>query len=228
MFNTKAETKSNWECVSQSLKNQHPIKLDSRVADLFSNSPQTMLNILTFYKIVAKLSGKKKRILDVNCQEGFGTYLLAKECGFAKGVSASQRSIQWAMRNFQLDDIEFEYCKNVLKYSQEVEWDVIVYLDRKNCDSLNKYKTFLKNFSGSLPLKGFMILGVSQQRDSCANFKSEIWVKSLQHEISQIFNHVFLFSISNEIMQAGYTTLSDRLLFLACKRRKTPEFRSNL
>ena len=201
----KPETKSNWECVSESLKHNKPIKLGPTASHNFYEIPQKMLDNLTCYKFAAKLIGKEKRVLEVTCNEGFGTFLLGTECGFAKGIDSNENALQLAIDNFQCSTVEFDttdYRTN--------QWDAIVSFEDPIFSS--NFELFFKQFVPSLTLEGIMIVSILRQEIPNA-------AQRLRDEMSHFFTHVFLFSAYEEVIQAGDSPLSNRLLAVGSKRR---------
>ena len=89
-----------------------------------------------FDVIVKNISLEGKKILDVGCGEGLGTWLLAKECGRAKGVDIDKESINIARRNWKDGSISFD-CGDFLVsknagFNAVVSFDVVEHILPKN------------------------------------------------------------------------------------------------
>ena len=123
------ETKSNWSCVTENLMNNVPeIDLGRYAAFWFHQTPRRVLHCMSYYKFASKLIGKGKRVLDVGCNEGLGTFLIGKECGFAKGVDFDEEAIVQAQKNFTEPFVEFE-VGDFLQSEESATWDAVVNFD---------------------------------------------------------------------------------------------------
>jgi 2-polyprenyl-3-methyl-5-hydroxy-6-metoxy-1,4-benzoquinol methylase len=211
----KSETKSNWECVSRSLQNQKPLRLGPYAAHQFYETPQKMLTLLSCYKFAAKLIGKGKRVLEFGCKEGWGTYLLAKECGFAKGIDVDKEAIQWAQKNFQKEGLDFEQEEVFLDAQKEkaVQWDAILCIEPLLQES--RIRLFLEQFSPRILPEGIILISTSAKGSRA------------KAEMSCYFTNIFCFSIQEEWMRAGESSSADRLLIIGCKRYPTKRNLSN-
>src|SRR5690348_5281888 len=102
------ETKSNWDNVASFMKGKlKSISLGKQASDCFHRTPRQMLNSLSYYKFAAKMIGKERRVLDVGSKEGLGTFLLAKECGYSKGIDLDAEAIVRAQSNFAGENLAF-------------------------------------------------------------------------------------------------------------------------
>src|SRR5579872_5090053 len=101
------ETKSNWSVVADLIKGNQGIEFGRYASYWFHKTPRRMLHCLSYYKFAAKLIGTGKRVLDIGCNEGLGTYLLHKECGFCAGVDFDEEAITRAKSNFSDAGIPF-------------------------------------------------------------------------------------------------------------------------
>lgn len=119
--------KSKWDCVYQKIEEHPPLTLQPQT------SYKDLMQLLSYYKFAAKMVGSGKRVLDLGCKEGLGSWLLAKECGYCLGID-EYNHIERAKRNFQSEQIDFA-CQI------EGRWDAIVAL---NEDWEKSYLTFLK------------------------------------------------------------------------------------
>lgn len=101
------ETKSNWQCVADALKQECPVSLSSYTTRLFYNEPFRLFYRLAHYKFAAKMIGKQRSVLDFHAEEGIGTYLLSQECRSAHGILCSEEEKCIAQKNFQTPSLRF-------------------------------------------------------------------------------------------------------------------------
>ena len=92
------ERQTEWDAVKESMQAAKPVSFGQHVAYWFRKTPRRALYATSYAKFAAKMIGRGKRVLDIGCGEGLGTWLLAKECGYAHGVDfdAEAIAITWA------------------------------------------------------------------------------------------------------------------------------------
>lgn len=219
------ETKSNWECVTDFMEGESQINLGRYASYWFYKTPRRMLHSLTYYKFAAKLFGKNKRVLDIGCNEGFGTWVLAKECGFAHGVDFDQEAISVAQSNFNENIIKFT-VQDVLqepikeKYDALVNFDVIEHIFPEN---VSHFFAAMKN---CLTKEGVAIIGtpslISQEFASEISKRGHVNIYSpqrLEEEMREHFEFVFMFSANDEVVHTGYLPLAHYLIAVGCKKK---------
>ena len=95
--------RAEWQRVADEMQDRlgdRRVELGRHVSYWFDNTPRRALYSLAYYKFAAKLIGSGKRVLDVGCGEGLGTWLLAVECGSARGVDIDEHAIAVAQANW--------------------------------------------------------------------------------------------------------------------------------
>lgn len=224
------ETKSNWNCVTEYMDKQRPIDLGRYVSYWFHKSPRRMLHSLSYYKFAAKLAGKSKKTLDVGCNEGLGSWVLAKECGYCRGVDFDAEAISFAKRNFQSEIIDFTN-DDILSLPGKEEWDAVVSFDVIEHIVPHHAPQFLSNIAAHLKPEGLVIIGtpslISQQYASEISKKGHINVYSperLESEMKEHFTFVFMFAANDEIIHTGYLPLAHYLICVGCKKKNSSEF----
>lgn len=221
----KTETMSNWDCVTQLLENEKPIQLGRYNSYLAHCTPRRMLYSLSYYKFAAKMIGSPKRILDVGCNEGFGSWVLAKECGYCKGIDFDEESIAVAKKNFAEPIIEFSpldfFNAPPETYDAVTSFDVIEHIYPEH--SLK----FIEKMAHNLTNEGVAVVGtpsaISQQFASSISRKGHVNIythERLYEEMSQFFEHVFLFGANDEVVHTGYLPLAHYFIALCCKPKK--------
>lgn len=219
------ETKSNWECVAKLTKDRPEITLGHYASYWYYKSPRRMLHSLSYYKFAAKLIGKEKKVLDVGCNEGLGTWVLAKECGFAKGVDFDQQAIQTAQKNFQNLPVVFADL-DIIEEAPSFSWDAVVNFDViEHIDPLQE-ELFFQSLKNQMTQTGLCIIGtpslISQQFASEISKKGHINIYSpdrLQKAMERHFDYVFLFSANDEVVHTGYLPLAHYLIAVGCKKK---------
>lgn len=218
------ETKSNWECVSQMMEGQAPIELGKYASYWFHKTPRRILHSLSYYKFAAKLIGKEKRVLDIGCNEGLGTWLISKECGFAKGLDFDLAAIEVAQKNYSGPGIEF-CCDDILKVAP-TPWDAVINFDVIEHILPENAEGFLEAIAANLTDEGLAIIGtpslISQQFASEISKKGHVNIYSperLETEMRKQFSFVFLFAANDEVVHTGYLPLAHYLIAVGCKKK---------
>lgn len=225
MSETKTETKSNWECVSRLIKDQKPIELGRYASYWFYRTPRRMLHCLSYYKFAAKLIGKNKRVLDVGCNEGLGTYVMAKECGFAHGVDFDAEAIQVAKSNFQENNLTFSQ-DDFLNSPSNPNWDAVISFDVIEHIYPENVPQFWAGIASNLKPEGLVVIGtpslISQQFASEISKKGHVNVytgERLEEEMKKYFTHVFMFAAHDEVVHTGYLPLAHYLIAVGCQKK---------
>ena len=219
------ETKSNWECVSNLIKDQKPIQLGRYASYWFYKTPRRMLHSLSYYKFAAKMIGSPKRVLDVGCNEGLGTYVISKECGFACGVDFDEEAIAAAKTNFPDKNIEFSQSDFLTAVPLQ-KWDAITSFDVIEHIYPEHACLFWEEIMSHLTPGGLAIIGtpslISQQFASEISRKGHVNVytsERLEAEMKKYFTHVFLFAAHDEVVHTGYLPLAHYLIAIGCQKK---------
>jgi 2-polyprenyl-3-methyl-5-hydroxy-6-metoxy-1,4-benzoquinol methylase len=216
---------SNWAPVADIMKN-HPETILGRYASYWvRKTPRRLLHSLSYYKFAAKMIGREKRVLDVGCNEGLGTWLLSRECGFAKGIDFDAEAIRTAQKNFPYPQAEFAE-QDILKESVPGSWDAVVNFDVIEHIYPAHADQFLIALKRQLTNEGLAIIGtpslISQQFASEISKKGHVNVYSperLEETLRAHFEYVFLFSANDEVVHTGYPGLAHYLIGIGSKKK---------
>ncbi len=94
-----SDERSCWSEVTQIMAVDE-VRLGRRTSDWFDRAPQRILNHTSYYKFAAKMLGKDRRVLDICCGDGLGTWILAAECGYAMGIDPDEIAVSIAQGNW--------------------------------------------------------------------------------------------------------------------------------
>lgn len=219
-----ASEQSCWSPVKKIMGNQH-ILLGPLLSYQFANTPRRVLYSLSYYKFAAKLIGYGKKVIDIGCGEGLGTWLLAVECGQTEGIDFDQKNIEIAKKNWVKDNISFK-CANFIKltsksYDAAVSIDVIEHILPKNTSK------FFQKITNCLTDQGIAIIGTPNV--SAEKYSSKITRaghvnlysgERLKKEMLRYFSSVFLFGANDEVVHTGFLPMSQYLIAVGCCKRK--------
>jgi len=218
---------SNWNCVIDELhkEEKRPVELGRYGAYWFHRTPRRMLHALSYYKFAAKLIGSNKRVLDIGCNEGLGSWLMAKECGFCHGIDFDEEAILTAQKNFSDASICFS-CEDFLETKGD-NWDAAVNFDVIEHIYPEHAKSFLQKIVDNLKETGIAVIGtpseISQQFASPISKKGHVNIYShtrLEAEMKEFFEFVFLFAANDEVVHTGYLPLAHYFIAVGCKPKK--------
>ncbi|MCX5751938.1 MAG: class I SAM-dependent methyltransferase [Candidatus Saganbacteria bacterium] len=214
---------SIWQPVKDFMRGSS-ILIGSCYADYFIHLPLKILQMTSYYKFAAKMIGPGRRVLDVGCGEGLGTWLLAKDCGKAKGIDVNKEAIEVAKRNWvdkriNFQNVDFLRMKNS-HYDAIVSIDVVGHAFSKNTGA------FLDKISACLTAHGIVVIGMpniifaksfssvtrSGRVNQCLGERVELGMK-------KYFKHVFVFGANDEVVHAGFLPMANYLIAVGCLKR---------
>jgi 2-polyprenyl-3-methyl-5-hydroxy-6-metoxy-1,4-benzoquinol methylase len=220
----KFPERCKWNGVKDLMGNRE-VFMGRHLAYQFYNSPRRILHMMSYYKFAAKLIGTDKKVLDVGCGEGMGTWLLAVECGKAKGIDMDREAIEVGKRNWKDKKISFE-CMDFLTLKKEV-YDAIVSFDVIEHILPENMPHFFAKISDYLSHNGMAIIGTpnitSDQYASPITKAGHVNLYSgdrLEEEMKKYFHHVFMFGANDEVVHTGFLPMSHYLIAIGCRKRR--------
>jgi 2-polyprenyl-3-methyl-5-hydroxy-6-metoxy-1,4-benzoquinol methylase len=188
------------------------------------NTPRRILYYLSYYKFASKMIGNGKRVLDIGCGEGLGTWLLANECGFAKGIDVDADAIKVATENWVGPAAAFE-CADFLG-SDTGTWDAVVSFDVIEHILPENSGNFFLKAAGCLSRDGVLIFGTpnitSDRYASQVSKAGHVNLYSgerLEEEMGRHFHHVFMFGANDEVVHTGFLPMAHYLIAMGCGKR---------
>lgn len=219
----KQELKSNWKSVATLIGKVNEIKLGNYASYWMYKSPRRMLHAMAYYKFASKMIGSRKRVLDVGCNEGLGSWLLAKECGYCLGMDFDEEAIICAKNNFNDETIDF-ICSDFLAAAPS-EWDAVVNFDVIEHILPDNAPLFFEKMAMNLNQHGIAIVGtpskISQEFASAVSKQGHVNIYSyerLEKEMRRHFTYVFLFSAHDEVVHTGFFPLAHYFIALGCSK----------
>ena len=222
-----SDERSRWDIVADEMSERlggRRVEFGRHVSYWFENSPRRALYSMSYYKFAAKLIGGAKRVLDVGCGEGLGTWLLAKECGYARGVDLDEDAIGVARRNWDDERIDFD-CVDFLGEDPET-WDAITNFDVIEHILPEHAPAFVSRIAAGLAHDGIAVVGTpsleGQRHASEIARTGHVNVydgERLEAEMRRHFGHVFMFAANDEVVHTGFLPMAHYLLAVGCRPR---------
>jgi cyclopropane fatty-acyl-phospholipid synthase-like methyltransferase len=206
------------------MKNGGEVILSGRYSSWFKKGWRRALCFSAYYKFAAKMIGRGKRVLDIGCGEGVGTWILAKECGFAKGVDPDGEALAVAKKNWKSPYVDFEqeYAHGL----KQREWDAIVCFGCAELFQAVPQRTFFGYVEKNLAYNGIAILGASgsgsRQRVAASSRMKPATVSSrelLLKNMRRYFRHVFVFTAKDEAITAGFVRDAEYMITVGCRKK---------
>jgi SAM-dependent methyltransferase len=200
-----------------------PITFGRHVAYWFERTPRRAVYYSSYYKFAAKMIGHNQRVLDVGCGEGLGTWLVAAECGFARGIDSDEDAIDVAKSNWPEEKAEF-VCADFLAVPSE-QWDAVVTFDVIEHIRPENAGCFLERIAANLTSRGIAVIGTPNQTGqvyasavSKAGHVNVYSAERLEEELRRHFAHVFMFGANDEVVHTGFPPMAHYLIALGCKK----------
>ena len=185
--------------------------------------PKRMVFVLSRYKFVAKILSGTNRVLEVGCGDGWPIRIVLQEVGSVHGIDIDPVFIE-DMRERQDPQWPFTFAvHNMLSgpvplqpFDAAYSLDVLEHIAQADEDS------FMRNMCASLIDKAVAIIGMpsleSQQHASPLSKVGHINCKSgkdLKSLTKKYFEHVFMFSMNDEVVHTGFFPMA-QYVFALC------------
>ncbi len=206
---------------------QHGVsKLGLMINQSWNQDPKRTLFTLARYKFVAQMLAGKRRVLEVGCADAFGTRLVQQTVASLTAVDfdpvfiddiARRSDPHWPMETFVHD---------VLQGPVPGRFDAVFGLDVLEHISPEREDLFLRNMLSTLVSNGTAILGMPslesqvhaspQSRVGHVNCKTGEELKGL---MERYFHNAFLFSMNDEVVHTGFSSMAHYLLVVCCGKK---------
>lgn len=198
---------------------------------LFTNQdwfddPKHFLFMLSRYKFVSKMLSGKNSILEIGCGDGFATRIVLQEVEKLTAIDFDSILIEDASnRNKDPWKVDFK-VHDVLKGPLVGEFDAAYAIDVIEHISKENENRFVSNIADSLNKNGVLIIGTPtiQSQEYATEISKKGHVNCMDHQqlrnlMSRFFEHVFIFSMNDEVIHTGYYKMAHYLFALCCSRK---------
>jgi 2-polyprenyl-3-methyl-5-hydroxy-6-metoxy-1,4-benzoquinol methylase len=210
------------------LKRQHGlVQLGIEKSGAWRIDPRRLVFCMSRYKFVAKMLSGYNRVLELGCGDGWPLPILLQEVRAVHGVDIDPVFIQDALERLDpMLSCSFA-VHDILSGPVLPVFDAVFSLDvLEHISAGEDEKTFMRNLIGSLSPRGVAIIGMpsleSQQYASPASKVGHINCKQggdLKAFLGNYFDHVFMFSMNDEVVHTGYLPMA-QYLFALCTGAK--------
>jgi 2-polyprenyl-3-methyl-5-hydroxy-6-metoxy-1,4-benzoquinol methylase len=185
--------------------------------------PRRLAFVLSRYKFVAKMFSGSDRVLEVGCGDGWPIRIVLQEVRSVHGVDIDPVFIaDMKEREDPKYPFTFEVHDMLSGPVRKQPFDAAYSLDVLEHIPQEQEHVFMRNFCSSITDKAPAIIGMpsleSQQYASPLSKVGHINCKSgndLRALMRQYFDHVFMFSMNDEVVHTGYFPMA-QYLFALC------------
>jgi 2-polyprenyl-3-methyl-5-hydroxy-6-metoxy-1,4-benzoquinol methylase len=189
--------------------------------------PRRLAFCLSRYKFVAKMLSGSDRVLELGCGDGWPLPIVLQEVKKVHGVDIDPVFIQDALKRLEPNSPCSFDVHDILTCPVTPAFDAVFSLDvLEHIAAGEDEKRFMCNLVGSLVEKGVAIIGMpsleSQQYASPASKAGHVNCKKapdLKAFLGNYFDHVFMFSMNDEVVHTGYHPMA-QYLFALCTGAK--------
>jgi 2-polyprenyl-3-methyl-5-hydroxy-6-metoxy-1,4-benzoquinol methylase len=196
-------------------------RIPSSVAHQLATDPKHLGFQIARHKIVGKILNGKKQVLEIGCQDGFGTYIVSKNVERILAVDIESNHIEEAQTLWHEYKSEFEFLQGDitqldLEY-KEFEacymMDVFEHIDPKESD------IFLQAVIKNLSRTGIVVIGMPTKESQ--KFASEFsklghvnlfTISEAKSYFAKFFEYVFIFGMNDEMINLNYEPLNQYMI----------------
>jgi len=205
-----------------------PVELGPMTSDTWRNDPRRLTFLLARYKFVSKMLAGKSSVLEVGCGDGFGMRLVLQTVGRGFGVDFDPLFVDWAQATARKEGLAAEFAVLDItagpppgRFAAAYSLDVIEHIEPA------VEPRFVANIAAALEPDGVCIIGTPNvtaaayasepSRIGHINLKS---ADSLSATLGAAFEHVFVFSMNDELVHTGFAPMAHYLMALCVNPRR--------
>lgn len=187
--------------------------LGPQTAAVFLENQYLWLQYLACYRFIAKMMGIKTKILDIECGEGWGTWLLAKECGAVVGLTSNSKSLEFAQENFFSPEIKFE---DFAKFKFDHSYQGALSVSGVIRPSERTLEEQVEELCGVVENNGKIFLAIRN------TFSGRLTYSQLETHLRKALgkHYSFVFSVSGGTVHSGFSPMAESLLLMGQKSEK--------
>jgi len=189
---------------------------------VWHEDPKRLVFTLARYKFVAKMFSGKKHVAEIGCGDGFCARIVRQEVDRLLITDYDPYFIERFSEQYTNKWPIEAKVHDILKGPLPTIVDAIYSLDVMEHISIELEKDYLENICLSLHTNGVGIIGMPSlesqayaSRNSIAGHVNCKTGENLQEVLAHYFEHVFLFSMNDEVIHTGFTKMA-HYLFCVC------------
>ncbi len=199
-------------------KERGPVRLGLMTSHVWRSDPRRLGFLLARYKFVAKMLAGRKDAVEIGCGDAFGAEVVQQEVPAVHCVDFDPVFIENARKLRERKGLTFEVADLTARAispprAAAYSLDVLEHIPQEREDA------FLTNIATSLAPDGVCIIGMP-------SLESQAWASEWSKEghvncksgpdfkrvMERHFQHVFLFSMNDEVVHTGFAPMAHYLL----------------
>lgn len=188
----------------------------------YRENPLDFFILLARYKFAARLMKKDYDVLDVGCGHGLGTVFLSKFAKHVTGADYDKQLIDKSRKQYRsLSNVDFVALDLLDTSSHKKKYDAIVSLDVIEHFSKKNTELVAENYAKLTKEDGFAVIGTPNvisrpfaSKRRLATHLHEFDPATFEALLSKYFKHVFLFSMTDEVVSLSFPKLAWYLMAL--------------
>jgi len=185
----------------------------------------SLLRTMARHKFVANLIGDK-RVVDVGCGEGLGSWMLRKYCKSIIGIDTDKRAIEWATEKYKSKNTSF-HCRDFLDCTLAfTPADVVTAIDVIEHIPKRKEYDFMARIAFYLEDTGFCIIGTPninmreyESLEAKAGHINMYNEGRLEKLMKKHFHNVFIFGMNDEVVYTGFKPMCQYLMAIGVNKK---------
>jgi 2-polyprenyl-3-methyl-5-hydroxy-6-metoxy-1,4-benzoquinol methylase len=205
-----------------------PVELGPMTSATWRIDPRRLTFMLARYKFVSKMLAGKDSVIEIGCGDGFGMRMVLQTVRRGVGVDFDPVFIEWASKVAKKEELAAEFILHDViaspppgVFSAAYSLDVIEHIEPAD------ESKFVANIAAALAPDGVCFMGTPNitsapyasepSRIGHINLKS---AETLAASMSAAFQHVFMFSMNDEMVHTGYAPMAHYLMAMGVNPRR--------
>jgi|688.fasta_scaffold355801_2 2-polyprenyl-3-methyl-5-hydroxy-6-metoxy-1,4-benzoquinol methylase len=202
--------------------------MPSSVMFQLHHDPKHLGFLFARHKIVGKLLSGKNNVLEIGCQDGFGTYLMSKYVGKITAIDIEKKHIDEAKKIWKefSHSIDFQNI-DITKSKYLGAFDSIYMLDVFEHISPRKSDQFLKAVIRHMRDNALLVVGMpTKESQKYASKLSKLGHVNLfsifeaRKYFSKFFDNVLVFGMNDEMINLNFEPLNHYMICICTGHKK--------
>ena len=203
------------------------VQMGPMASHVWRSDPRRLTFLLSRYKFVAKMLAGKESAVEVGCGDGFGMRVVLQTVGRVHGVDFDPAFVDWCTEHARAEGLAatFEAC-DLLERAPAGRFSAAYSLDVIEHVEPDSEPLFVRNLVAAVEARGIAIVGTPNataeahqsvwSREGHINLKS---ADSLKASLEPYFDHVFSFSMNDEVVHTGFAPMAHYLFAMGVGKR---------
>ena len=205
-----------------------PVEMGPMSGSTWRGDPRRLTFMLARYKFVSKMLAGKSSVVEVGCGDGFGMRMVLQTVTRGVGIDFDPVFIEWARGQASKEGIPAEFIlHDVLQAPPPGQFDAAYSLDVIEHIEPAMEGRFVANIGAALKPDGVCLIGTPNitsaayasepSRIGHINLKS---AETLAASLLEVFQHVFVFSMNDELVHTGFAPMAHYLMAMCVNPRR--------